>query len=136
MAPMYSRRQKGIIMNLTFKALQEDFTGTWPATMHIENADYTATLFYAGPDGSEYAQDKAAGRLDRKNLSLVCKPKGRVRDASLGIIQGHVVLSPLLMMPNLTIDEARRLAGDLMAAADNATALEEFIESWFDPASD
>ena len=129
-------------MDLTFKALQEDFTGTWPAKLCIENAEYTAKLFYAGAsadpsdDAGEYAVDLAAGRLDRKNLSLACKPKGLVRDASLGIIQGHVVLSPLLMMPNLTIDEARRLAGDLMAAADNATALEEFIESWFGPASD
>lgn len=129
-------------MNLAFKALQEDFTGTWPAKLRIENAEYTVTLFYAGAsadpsdDAGEYAVDLAAGRLDRKNLSLVCKPKGRVRDASLGIIQGHVVLSQLLMMPNLTIDEARRLAGDLMAAADNATALEEFIESLFDPAGD
>lgn len=129
-------------MDLTFKALQEDFTGTWPAKLCIENAEYTATLFYAGAsadpsdDAGEYAADLAAGRLNSKNLSLVCKPKGRVRDASLGIIQGHVVLSPLLMMPNLTIDEARRLAGDLMAVADNATALEEFIESWFGPADD
>ena len=123
-------------MDLTFKALQEEFAGKWPAKLCIENAEYTATLYYVGADGSEYAQDKAAGRLDRKNLSLVCKPKGRVRDASLGIIQGHVVLSPLLMMPNLTIDEARRLSEDLMAAADNAAALEEFIESWFGSADD
>lgn len=40
------------------------------------------------------------------------------------------------MMPSLPIDEARCLSGDLMAAIDSATALEEFIESWFGPAGD
>ena len=123
-------------MDLTFKALQEDFTGVWPAAMHIENADYTATLFYAGPDGSEYAQDKAAGRLDRKTLMSTCKPKDRKRETRLEIARGSVTLSLLPMMPNLPIDEARCLAGDLMAAIDSATALEEFIESWFGPTDD
>ena len=34
-------------MDLTFRALEEDFTGVWSATLHVENAEYTATLYYA-----------------------------------------------------------------------------------------
>ncbi|MDE6280884.1 MAG: hypothetical protein K2M15_03680 [Oscillospiraceae bacterium] len=108
----------------------------WPAKLCIENAEYTATLFYAGADGSEYTQDKAAGRLDRRKLTLVCKPKDQKREPRLGIVQGHVVLSLPSTTPNLTIDETRHIAEDLMAAVSNATALEEFIESRFGPASD
>lgn len=113
-------------MDLTFRALQDDFTGTWPAALRIENPEYTATLFYAGAgtdpssDDGEYAADLAAGRLDRKNLTLNCKPKDQTRETNLDIIQGRVVLKPMPVMPSLTADEARHLADDLTAARPGA----------------
>lgn len=128
-------------MDLTFKALQEGFTGTWPAALRIENPEYSATLFYAGAetdvdphsDAGEYAADLAARRLDRKNLSLACKPKDRGRETNLDIIQGQVVLKPMLIMPSLTTDEARHLAEDLTAAIGSAEALDDFITTMFGP---
>lgn len=60
-------------MGLAFRALEEDFTGVWPAALHVENAEYMAVLFYAGADADphsdvgEYAADRAAGRLSRKD---------------------------------------------------------------------
>ena len=127
-------------MDLTFKALQEDFDGTWPATLRIENAEYTATLYYAGAgaapasDVGEYAADRAAGRLSRRNLTPSCKPKIPGRDTTLDILAGHVVLKPLLVMPQLMINEARHLAEDLTVAIGSAEALEDFIATRFGPA--
>lgn len=124
-------------MELAFKPLQDGFTGTWPAALQIENAEYTATLFYAGADPSgdagEYAADLAAGRLDRRRLTISCKPKDRRRETSLGIVQGRVVLALPPIMPNPAIEEARRLAADLTAAIASAEALEDFIAARFGP---
>lgn len=127
-------------MDLTFRALQEDFTGTWPAKLRIENAEYTATLYYAGADADpasdvgEYAADLAAGRLSRRNLTLSCTPKDRNRETNLDIVAGHVSLKPMLVMPQLMIDEARHLVEDLTAAIASATALDGFITARFGPA--
>lgn len=127
-------------MDLTFRALEEDFTGVWPAVLHIENAEYTATLFYAGADADphsdvgEYAADRAAGRLSRRHLTLSCTPRDRKREMNLSILAGHVVLKPLSVMPQLMIDEARRLAEDLTAAIGSAEALEDFLAARFGPA--
>ena len=126
-------------MELAFKALQEDFVGTWPASLRIENPEYTATLYYAGAgadpasDVGEYAADLAAGRLSRRNLTLACKPKIPGRETNLDILAGHVVLSPLLVMPQLMINEARHLVEDLTAAIGNAEALEDFLTARFGP---
>lgn len=127
-------------MDLTFKAREDDFTGVWPARMHIENPEYVATLFYAGAtadpasDVGEYAADRAAGRLARKNLLLSCKPKSPKRGTNLSIMGGHVVLRPMPTGPLLTVSEARRFAEDLMAAIGSATALDDFITARFGPA--
>lgn len=129
-------------MDLTFRALEEDFTGTWPAVLHIENPEYEITLFYAGADADpfsdvgEYAADRAAGRLARKSLTLSCKPKIRNRGTALEIVQGNVFLRPPPTMPYLTVDEARQLAGDLLASTGSAAALEDFITARFGPAND
>ena len=128
-------------MDLAFRALQEDFTGTWPAALRIENPEYTATLFYAGAgadmdphsDVGEYAADLAAGRLDRRHLTLSCKPKDQTRETNLDIIQGRVVLKPMPITPSLTSDEARHLADDLTAAIGSAEALEDFLTARFGP---
>ena len=127
-------------MDLTFRALQEDFSGVWPATIRIENAEYTATLYYAGAvadphsDVGEYAADLAVGRLSRRNLTLSCKPKDWNRDTNLDIIQGFVALKPMPMMPQPMIGEARHLVEDLTAAIGSAEALEDFITVRFGPA--
>ena len=127
-------------MDLTFKALQEDFVGIWPASMDIENAEYTATLSYMGAsadprsDVGEYAADLAAGRLGRKNLILTCKPKISGRKTKLDIEQGFVVLRPMPVMPVLEIDEARHLVEDLGPSIGSAIALDEFITARFGPA--
>lgn len=64
---------------------------------------------------------------------LSCKPKDRMRETNLDIIQGRVVLKPMPVMPSLTTDEARRLADDLTAAIGSAEALEDFLTAWFGP---
>ena len=127
-------------MDLTFKALQEDFVGIWPASMDIENAEYTATLCYMGvsadphSDVGEYAADLAAGRLDRKNLILTCKSKIPGRKTNLGLIRGCVVLQPMPVPLSLDIDEARHLVEDLGPSIGSAIALDEFITARFGPA--
>lgn len=126
-------------MALTFTALEEDFTGKWPAVLHIENPEYAATLYYAGADAAphsdvgEYAADLAAWRLTRKSLTLVCEPKIPERETNLDILQGQVFLKPMPVMPHLTVDEARHLAEDMLAATGSAEALEEFIAARFGP---
>ena len=127
-------------MDLTFKALQEDFTGTWPASMDIENTEYAGTLFHVGADADphsdvgEYATDLAAGRLDRKNLALSCKPKIPERETKLGIERGLVVLKPMPVPLSPDIDEARHLVEDLGPSIGSAIALDEFITARFGPA--
>ena len=127
-------------MDLTFKAQQEDFIGTWPASMCIENAEYAGTLSYAGADAGphsdvgEYAADLAAGRLDRKNLTLSCKPKIPGRETNLCIVHGCVVLRPMPVMPVLDINEAQHLVEDLGPSIGSAIALDEFITARFGPA--
>lgn len=127
-------------MDLTFTAQEEDFTGRWPAVMHIENAEYKCTLSYAGADADphsdvgEYAADRAAGRLTRRFLELSCEPKVRGREVDLTIMGGHVCLKPWPITANLMVSEARRLAEDLAAAIGSAEALDAFITARFGPA--
>lgn len=129
-------------MDLTFTAQEEDFTGKWPAVMHIENAEYKCKLSYAGADADphsdvgEYAADRAAGRLTRRFLWLSCKPKDPRREVGLTIMAGHVCLRSLFTIPNLMISEARRLSEDLLAAIGSAEALDAFITARFGPAEE
>ena len=118
-------------MELTFKTSQPDFKGGWLATLQLENKDFT--LHYINPDGGDYASDKAAGTLSRRNLMLVCKPKNPLCDVTLNLMAGLLALSLNNPPMSLTLQEAGQLIEDISSAMASAAAMEDFITERFGP---